>query len=71
MAKKRRPKQIRQELSRNMHVDSEGRAKKAYRTEREARDSAHLSWILNNVELNSYRCGVCHQWHNGRPFRNP
>ena len=51
------------------HFQKDGSAKKRYRTEAEARSAAQLSWTLNGVDLSSYRCDHCHQWHNGRRFR--
>ena len=31
---------------------------------------AQLAWTLNGVDLNSYRCDYCHQWHIGKRFRD-
>jgi hypothetical protein len=51
------------------HFTTEGTPKKAYRTEREARSAAQLAWTLEKLELNSYRCDHCHDWHIGRSSR--
>ncbi len=53
-----------------VHVTREGRPKTAYRTRAEAASAANLAWTLNGVELNTYRCEVCHQWHIGKRFRD-
>ncbi len=52
------------------HFTREGTPKTPYRTEREAQSAAQLAWTLERVELNAYRCNLCHQWHIGRRFRS-
>jgi len=52
------------------HFNKEGTPKKAYRTQAEAKQSAQVSWTINGVDLQTYRCDYCHQWHMGKPFRN-
>jgi len=52
------------------HFKRDGTPKNAYRTEAEARASAQVAWTLNRVELDTYRCDYCHQWHTGKRFRN-
>jgi len=47
------------------HFTREGGAKKRYRTQAEAQSAAQLAWTLNGVDLSSYRCEHCHQWHIG------
>jgi hypothetical protein len=51
------------------HFTKEGGAKKSYRTRSEAQSAAQLAWTLNDVDLSSYRCEHCHQWHIGQRFR--
>lgn len=51
------------------HFTKEGGAKKSYRTQAEAQSAAQLVWTLNGVDLSSYRCDHCHQWHIGKRFR--
>ena len=51
------------------HFTRDGTPKAAYRTEREAASAAQLAWTLNGVDLNSYRCEYCNQWHIGKRFR--
>jgi hypothetical protein len=55
----------------NEHFDRTGRPKKNYRTETEAKQSAQASWAINRVDLDAYRCSICHQWHIGKRFREP
>lgn len=50
------------------HFTKEGRPKTAYRTEAEAKQAAQTSWAINRVDLQTYRCDQCHQWHNGKPY---
>ena len=51
------------------HFTREGRPKTAYRTSPEAASAAQLAWTLSGVDLNTYRCDYCHQWHIGKRFR--
>ena len=51
------------------HVTRDGSPKKAYRTQSEAASAAQLAWTVDHVDLDTYRCDVCHQWHIGRRFR--
>ncbi len=52
------------------HFRRDGAPKNRYGTEREARDAAHLRWVLDKVELEVYRCELCHGWHMGKRFRD-
>lgn len=52
------------------HLRRDGAPKNRYATEREARDAAHLRWVLDKVELDVYRCDVCQGWHMGKRFRD-
>ncbi len=52
------------------HLTREGSPKTAYRTRAEAASAAQLAWTLNKVDLETYRCDYCHQWHIGRRFRD-
>jgi hypothetical protein len=52
------------------HFTREGTPKNAYRTQAEAASAAQLAWTLHGVDLNTYRCDYCYQWHIGRPFRD-
>jgi hypothetical protein len=52
------------------HFTREGRPKKSYRTQSEAASAAQLAWTLEKVDLGTYRCDQCHQWHIGRPIRD-
>ncbi|HQT99679.1 MAG TPA: hypothetical protein PLG60_04165 [Acidimicrobiales bacterium] len=52
------------------HFTREGTPKTTYRTRQEAEQSARLAWTLSGVDLNAYRCDVCHQWHIGKRFRD-
>jgi hypothetical protein len=69
--KSRRKRQIPSPLAprASQHSNRDGSPKTAYRTETEAKSAAQLSWTLNRVDLNSYRCEICHQWHNGKDYR--
>jgi hypothetical protein len=51
------------------HFNRDGLPKNSYRTESEAKSAAQLAWTLSGVDLNSYRCDYCFQWHIGRRFR--
>ena len=52
------------------HFTREGTPKNVYRTLAEAQSAAQLAWTLSGVDLNSYRCDYCHQWHIGKNFRD-
>jgi hypothetical protein len=52
------------------HVKRDGTPKRSYRTQQEAAGAAQLAWTLEGVDLNTYRCELCHQWHIGRGFRD-
>jgi hypothetical protein len=41
-----------------------------YPTEAQAQQAAQVSWVINNVDLQTYQCDFCHQWHNGRSARD-
>ena len=70
--KKRSPKRpVRREKSLpvSSHFKRDGTPKRSYRTQQEAAGQAQLAWTLEGVELDTYRCDHCHQWHIGRRFR--
>jgi len=50
------------------HFTRDGSPKTPYRTQAEAASAAQLAWSINQVELDTYRCDYCHQWHVGRRF---
>ena len=52
------------------HFTRDGAPKNAYRTRAEAMSAAQLAWTLNGVELDTYRCDSCFQWHMGKRFRD-
>jgi hypothetical protein len=52
------------------HFTREGTAKTAYRTQAEAASAAQLAWTLSGVDLNTYRCDYCFQWHIGKRYRD-
>ena len=52
------------------HFTRDGAPKIAYRTQAEAQSAAQLAWTLNGVELDTYRCDYCYQWHMGKRFRD-
>lgn len=52
------------------HFRRDGVPKTRYPTEREAKDAAHLRWVLDKVELDTYRCELCDGWHMGKRFRD-
>jgi len=52
------------------HFNRDGIPKNSYRTESEAKSAAQLAWTLSGVDLNSYRCDHCFQWHIGKRFRD-
>jgi hypothetical protein len=51
------------------HFTREGTPKNSYRTQAEAASAAQLAWTLSGVDLNTYRCDYCFQWHMGKRFR--
>jgi hypothetical protein len=69
-ARRRRARPVERPLGGNVteHFTREGRAKVAYRTDSEARIAAQASWAINGVDLTTYRCSHCHQWHMGQRF---
>jgi hypothetical protein len=52
------------------HFTREGTPKTAYRTQAEAASAAQLAWTLSGVDLNTYRCDYCFQWHIGKRYRD-
>jgi hypothetical protein len=52
------------------HFTREGTPKNGYRTRAEAQGAAQLAWTFDRVDLDTYRCEYCHQWHIGRRFRD-
>ncbi len=52
------------------HFTREGLPKNAYRTQGEAQSAAQLAWTLNGVDLDTYRCDYCFQWHMGKRWRD-
>jgi hypothetical protein len=52
------------------HFTREGLPKNAYRTQSEAQSAAQLAWTLNGVDLDTYRCDYCFQWHMGKRWRD-
>jgi hypothetical protein len=52
------------------HFTREGLPKNAYRTQSEAQGAAQLAWTLNGVDLDTYRCDYCFQWHMGKRWRD-
>jgi hypothetical protein len=51
------------------HFNRDGTPKNAYRTQAEAASAAQLAWTLSGVDLNTYRCDYCFQWHIGKRYR--
>jgi hypothetical protein len=51
------------------HFKKDGTPKNQYRTQAEAKSAAQLAWTLNGVDLSTYRCNHCHQWHMGKDSR--
>jgi hypothetical protein len=51
------------------HFTREGQPKSSYRTQAEAQSAAQLAWTLSGVDLDTYRCDYCFQWHMGKRFR--
>lgn len=71
MKRRRRPTPPSRTLGRvASHFTREGTPKKSYRTQSEAQSAAQLAWTLHGVDLNSYRCDYCFEWHIGRNFRD-
>jgi hypothetical protein len=52
------------------HFTREGLPKNPYRTQSEAQSAAQLAWTLNGVDLDTYRCDYCFQWHMGKRWRD-
>jgi hypothetical protein len=52
------------------HFTREGVPKNSYRTQSEAQSAAQLAWTLNGVDLDTYRCDYCFQWHMGKRWRD-
>jgi hypothetical protein len=52
------------------HFTREGTPKNSYRTQAETQSAAQMAWTLHGVDLNSYRCDYCFQWHIGKNFRD-
>jgi hypothetical protein len=52
------------------HFNRDGTPKNSYRTQAEAQSAAQLAWTLSGVELGSYRCDYCFQWHIGKRYRD-
>lgn len=52
------------------HFTKEGTPKQSYRTQNEAKQAAQVAWTINRVDLQTYRCDYCNQWHMGKAFRN-
>ena len=48
------------------HFGRDGRAKTPYPTQLQAEQAARATWAINGIDLQTYRCDVCHLWHNGR-----
>jgi len=70
MKRRRRPAAPTKPLGRvASHFTKEGTPKSSYRTESEAKGAAQLAWTLHGVDLNTYRCDYCFQWHIGKSFR--
>jgi hypothetical protein len=70
MRRRRRPASLTRPIGRvASHFTREGTPKTPYRTQNEAASAAQLSWTLSGVDLNTYRCDYCHQWHIGKRFR--
>ena len=70
MKRRRRPVAATRPVGRvASHFTREGTPKAAHRTQVEAASAAQLAWTLDGVELDSYRCDYCHQWHIGKRFR--
>jgi hypothetical protein len=71
MKRRRAAKPVTKPLGRvASHFNRNGLAKNSYRTQSEARSAAQLAWTLSRVDLDSYRCDHCFQWHIGKRFRD-
>jgi hypothetical protein len=70
MKRRRRPPPIKAVGRVASHFTREGVPKNAYRTQSEARSAAQLAWTLNGVDLDTYRCDYCFQWHMGKRWRD-
>lgn len=71
MKRRRRPTPPSRPIGRvASHFTREGTPKNSYRTQAEAQSAAQLAWTLSGVDLNSYRCDYCFQWHIGKSFRD-
>jgi len=69
-ARRRRPQIATRPLGRvASHFTREGTPKQAYRSQAEAKQAAQVAWTLNGVDLQTYRCDYCHQWHMGKASR--
>ena len=67
MKRRRRPTPPTRPLGRSAaHFSREGTPKNSYRTQAEAAGAAQLAWTLHRVDLESYRCDYCFQWHIGK-----
>ena len=51
------------------HVKADGTPKARYTSEREAADVAQLQWVEHKVELSTYQCQICQDWHLAREDR--
>jgi len=70
-ARRRRPRLETRPLGRvASHFTKEGTPKQSYRTQNEAKQAAQVAWTINRVDLQTYRCDYCNQWHMGKAFRN-
>ncbi len=67
--RKSRPVTPRPLAGMSSHFKKDGSPKVAYRTQREAQESAQATWTLHGLDLQTYRCDYCHQWHMGKTFR--
>jgi hypothetical protein len=71
MKSRRRPTPATRPIGRvASHFNRDGTAKNAYRTQAEAASAAQFAWTLSGVELNTYRCDYCFQWHIGKRYRD-
>ena len=71
MKRRRRPLPTTRPLGRvASHFARDGSPKNSYRTQAEAASAAQLAWTLSGVDLNTYRCDYCFQWHIGKRFRD-
>jgi hypothetical protein len=71
MKRRRTGKQATKPLGRvASHFGRDGLPKNSYRTRSEAQSAAQLAWTLSRVDLDSYRCDYCFQWHIGKRFRD-